>query len=42
MITQDWLLAPSEVWSLITEYQKIQQFVTNILVTNDLAERVSN
>ena len=35
-------LAPCEVWHLISEYQKLEEFTNNLLVTNDLAERVGD
>jgi len=30
------------VWHLISEYQKLEELTNNLLVTNDLAERVGD
>ena len=35
----DWLLAPSSLWYLFTEYCKLEDFVRNLTVVNDIAER---
>ena len=36
---QDWLQMPSEMWPMFTEYRKLEDFCSNLRVTNDLAER---
>ena len=35
----DWLLAPSSLWHLFTEYRKLEDFVKNLTVFNNIAER---
>ena len=37
--SQDWLTIPSCLWSSFQEYQKVKEFVDNIYVCNDIAER---
>ena len=36
---QDWLLIPSTLWDKFDEFRKLQEFVRNIAVCNDVAER---
>ena len=35
----DWLLLPSNLWPLFPPYQEFEEFVSNMSVTNDIAER---
>ena len=35
----DWLLAPSSLWHLFIEYPKLENFVRNLTVVNDIAKR---
>ena len=37
--SQDWLLIPSMLWDRFAEFRKLQEFVKNIAVCNDVAER---
>ena len=36
---QDWLQTPQEMWVMFTEYRKLKEYVLNVSVVNDLAER---
>ena len=36
---QDWLIIPSTLWDKFAEFRKLQEFVRNISVCNDVAER---
>ena len=37
--TQDWLTIPPTLWHNFTEFKKLEEFVTNLSVCNDVAER---
>ena len=40
--SNDWLLAPSSLWSHFPEYLSLECFVKNVSVVNDIAERGCN
>ena len=37
--SQDWLQTPVKMWDLFSDYKKLQEYVCNVHVVNDLAER---
>ena len=37
--SQDWLLTPTSEWHLSPDYMKLHNFASNLVVSNDLAER---
>ena len=36
---QDWLLTPSTMWTLFSDYKKLENYVNNVPIINDIAER---
>ena len=36
---QDWLQTPCSMWNLFADYNKLEDFASNLPVVNDLAER---
>ena len=37
--TQEWLQTPVQMWSMFSDFRKLETFILNVSVTNDLAER---
>ena len=36
---QEWLQTPVKMWDLFSDYRKFKEYVINVSVVNDLAER---
>ena len=36
---QDWLLIPARLWDRFAEFRRLKEFVTNLSICNDIAER---